>query len=60
MNSIQAEALLHIVDKLEQEGCKDIEVSDFWDRDADIIILLRFKIPAELEDTANEVKNREL
>jgi len=60
VNSIQAEKLLHIIDTLEREGCKDIQVRNFTDRADDIIILLHFKVPAEPEVSADEVKSREL
>ncbi|MBW2559499.1 MAG: hypothetical protein JRE40_01455 [Deltaproteobacteria bacterium] len=56
MNSIQAEKLLRVIDTLEQEGCKHIEVRDFWDRDAGVTIIVYFEIPAEPGDSADEVK----
>jgi len=47
MNSVQAETLARIIDKLEQEGCTKIKVEDFADIETHLILTLEFNIPAE-------------
>jgi len=55
MNTIQAEALARIIDKLEREGCTRIQVAEVHDTKDYLWLHVEFEIPAEHRDAANEV-----
>ena len=47
MNSIQAEILLRVIDKLEREACTDIKVIDMSETKGHLWLHLEFCIPVE-------------
>jgi len=47
VNSVQAETLARIIDKLETEGCTDIKVWELTDNGKDVAVQLKFQIPVE-------------